>query len=55
MNKFRCVGGGPRYSKAGRTVLYEKSDLDSWIADGKHASTSEYEAPAEPAKATTAI
>ena len=40
--KLRLSGAGPRYSKIGKRVLYEVSDLDAWIADRKHSSTSEY-------------
>jgi hypothetical protein len=28
--KLACVGGGPRFRKAGRTPLYEPADLDEW-------------------------
>lgn len=28
--KLAVIGGGPRYRKAGRTVLYSIEDLDSW-------------------------
>ena len=27
LNKLRCTGGGPRYVKLGRRVLYPKADL----------------------------
>jgi predicted DNA-binding transcriptional regulator AlpA len=40
--KRRLSGDGPRYSKLGKRVLYEIADLDAWIADRKHSSTSEY-------------
>ncbi len=28
--KLACVGGGPRFYKAGRTPLYAPIDLDNW-------------------------
>ena len=40
--KRRLSGDGPRYSKLGKRVVYEIADLDVWIADRKHRSTSEY-------------
>lgn len=32
LDKLRCFGGGPRYFKLGRAVVYAKSDLDAWLA-----------------------
>ncbi len=40
--KRRLSGDGPRYSKLGKRVVYELSDLDQWIANRRHLSTSEY-------------
>ena len=31
--KLACIGGGPKYVKAGRTPLYAEADLDAWAAD----------------------
>jgi len=28
--KLACIGGGPKYSKAGRIPLYKPEDLDAW-------------------------
>ena len=39
--KKRLRGDGPIYSKVGRIVLYEKTDLDSWVAANRRASTSD--------------
>jgi len=39
-NKLRVYGGGPAYSKLGRTVVYDPDDLDSWLAANKRKSTS---------------
>jgi excisionase family DNA binding protein len=41
LEKLRVVGGGPRYAKVGRRVLYRRQDLDAWIAAGARGSTSE--------------
>lgn len=34
LRKLACVGGGPKFRKFGRRVLYSPSDLDAWI-DGR--------------------
>lgn len=39
--KLRCYGGGPRFVKIGRAVLYRKTDLDAFMTDATVASTSE--------------
>ncbi len=40
--KMRLRGDGPPYSKAGpRIVIYERSDLDDWLASRRRRSTSE--------------
>jgi excisionase family DNA binding protein len=41
LEKLRVVGGGPRYAKVGRRVLYRRQDLDAWITAGARGSTSE--------------
>ncbi|KQV33122.1 MULTISPECIES: helix-turn-helix domain-containing protein [unclassified Rhizobium] len=33
LDKLRCFGGGPRYFKLGRPVVYDVADLDSWMAE----------------------
>lgn len=40
--KFRLDGKGPKYSKLGRRVFYEESELRRWIGENQHASTDEY-------------
>jgi hypothetical protein len=40
--KLRVYGGGPRFIKLGKKVLYDSDDLDTWLEANKHASTSEY-------------
>jgi len=44
LNQLRSSGGGPRYSKVGRSILYELHDLDAWIQAKKFNSTAEYAA-----------
>ena len=40
--KMRLRGDGPAYSKAGpRVVIYDRADLDAWLAGRKRRSTSE--------------
>ncbi|WP_082479826.1 MULTISPECIES: helix-turn-helix domain-containing protein [unclassified Rhizobium] len=39
LDKLRCFGGGPRYFKLGRAVIYELSDLDAWKAERARCST----------------
>jgi len=41
LNKLRVFGGGPRYIKSGRAVLYDQRDLDDWLESHKRSSTSE--------------
>ena len=42
--KYRLTGEGPVYSKIGRVVVYDPTDLDAWLDSKKHKSTSEYAA-----------
>ena len=39
--KLAVFGGGPRMIRAGRTILYDRDDLDEWLAARKVTSTSE--------------
>jgi hypothetical protein len=40
--KMRCYGGGPAYSKAGRRiVVYDRVDLEAWLASMRRLSTSD--------------
>jgi hypothetical protein len=32
LRKLACKGGGPRFHKFGRRVVYNPSDLDAWVA-----------------------
>lgn len=38
--KFRVDGTGPCYIRAGR-ILYDRDDLDAWLASRKRLSTSD--------------
>lgn len=43
LNKLRCSGGGPRFAKLGpRLVVYDRADLDAWVANSLYRSTSDY-------------
>ena len=39
--RMRVTGEGPRYSKAGRRVIYDPRDLDEWVAERKRRFTGE--------------
>ena len=41
LNKLRVFGGGPAYSKRGRSIIYSVDDLDAWVAAGRRHSTSD--------------
>jgi hypothetical protein len=41
LNKLRSGGGGPRYAKVGRRVIYPRVDLDLWLASRERQSTSD--------------
>lgn len=40
-SKLRVFGGGPAYHKLGRRVVYDRADLDAWLAGRKRTNTSE--------------
>ena len=40
LNKLRCSGGGPRFAKIGRRVIYNIADLDTWLEQHLKTSTS---------------
>jgi predicted DNA-binding transcriptional regulator AlpA len=44
LNKLRVFGGGPKYFKLGRRVVYEQAALDAWMRARTHSCTSEYAA-----------
>ena len=39
LNKLRTYGGGPRFIKLGKKVLYDTVDLDRWCEANKYGST----------------
>jgi Helix-turn-helix domain len=39
LNKLRLTGGGPRFIKLTKRVLYDTRDLDQWLEDHKLTST----------------
>jgi hypothetical protein len=41
LEKFRVIGGGPRFRKFGRRVLYGFSDLERWANERACESTSD--------------
>lgn len=41
LEKHRCYGTGPRYSKLGGRVVYSVADLQDWVSQGAKTSTSD--------------
>lgn len=41
LQKKRCLGGGPRYSKKSGRIRYHTDDLDAWMRETVVSSTSE--------------
>jgi predicted DNA-binding transcriptional regulator AlpA len=41
LEKHRCYGTGPRYSKVGGRVVYSVGDLQAWVDRGVKTSTSD--------------
>ncbi|MDW9899101.1 helix-turn-helix transcriptional regulator [Sinorhizobium meliloti] len=39
LDKLRCFGGGPRFYKLGRSVVYNTADLDAWVVERARTST----------------
>jgi hypothetical protein len=39
--KMRCLGGSPMFIKAGRKVLYRRSDLITWLNTRRVSNTAE--------------
>ena len=40
LEKYRVLGGGPRFRRHGRRVVYFKDDLDAWSQRRAYTSTS---------------
>jgi excisionase family DNA binding protein len=45
LDKLRVYGGGPKFLRFGRKILYRRSDLDRWVEQRCFGSTSEYTLP----------
>lgn len=43
LEKLRVLGGGPRFRKFGRRVLYAVADLEAWADDHSYGMTSDPE------------
>ncbi|WP_426321887.1 helix-turn-helix transcriptional regulator [Microbacterium sp. E-13] len=41
LGAWRRNGEGPKYLKWGRTVVYKLSDIDAWLQESTHHSTSD--------------
>lgn len=41
LEKLRVFGGGPHFHKVGSRVVYDRHDLDGWLATRKRRSTSD--------------
>lgn len=41
LNKWRILGGGPRFRKCGKSVRYTWSDVLAWLDEQSRASTSD--------------
>lgn len=44
LENLRHLGGGPRFIKLGRRVLYDPTDIRTWLEERKVSSTSEQRA-----------
>jgi predicted DNA-binding transcriptional regulator AlpA len=42
---WRVRGGGPRYRKLGRVVVYDPTDLRAWLDERIYATTSSHQLP----------
>lgn len=50
LDKLRVYGGGPKFLRFGRKILYRRSELNLWAEGRCFGSTSEYEVAAAPMK-----
>ena len=41
LERMRCIGGGPRYVRAGHSIRYREADLEAWVASRTVSNTSE--------------
>ena len=42
LTKYRVFGGGPEFIKIGRSVYYETTTLNAWVAKHRRISTSDW-------------
>lgn len=47
LEKQRVIGGGPRFRKFGRRVMYAVADLDTWADSRSFEATSDFEYAAQ--------
>lgn len=43
--RYRTDGGGPRFCRVGRKILYRKADVYLWLEECSYNSTAEYGRP----------
>ena len=48
LSKLRVFGGGPKFHKLGRRVVYDTRDLDGWFEARQRSSTSDTGHPPTP-------
>jgi predicted DNA-binding transcriptional regulator AlpA len=41
LERLRGRGGGPKYSRLGRRVVYRRADLDAWVASRSFDNTTQ--------------
>lgn len=44
IDKLRCRGEGPTFSRLGRAVVYDSDDLDRWLAANRRAANDNHKA-----------
>jgi predicted DNA-binding transcriptional regulator AlpA len=52
--KMRCMGGGPIFVKAGRRVLYRRSDIVAWL-DARRVKNTTQAAHSVPRRLTDSL
>jgi predicted DNA-binding transcriptional regulator AlpA len=41
LSQMRYTGTGPKFVRVGRSIRYKQSDIEQWIADNTHISTTD--------------
>ncbi len=44
LERHRVAGTGPRFCRLGRRIVYQRCNLDSWVAERTFQSTAEADA-----------